>query len=143
MSTIVDIQKCGICNLNKGETFCVRCKRAICDKCWDEEWDLCVDCAGYKRAEKWNLSQTIMNSLKTAEEAKEKLKSNCEECTILRNHLLHILKEIKDVEYSAKTEALPEVEVAARNARELLTDLSISAIVRQKMKAPRDVWRKL
>jgi hypothetical protein len=84
-----------------------------------------------------------MNSLKTAEEAREKLKSNCEECTILRNHLLHILKEMKDVEYSAKTEALPEVEVEARKARELLTDLSISAIVRQKMKAPRDVWRKL
>jgi len=143
LSTIGDTQECGICNLNKGETFCVRCKRVICDKCWDEEWDLCADCAGYKRAEKWNLSQAIMNNLRTAEEAKEKLKSNCEGCAILRNHLLHILKEMKDVEYWAKTEAMPEVEAEARNARQLLTDLSVNVIVRQKMKAPREVWRRL
>ena len=106
---------------------------------------MCADCAAYKRAEKWNLSQAIRNSLKIVEEAKELLNNNnkCEGCAILRNHLLHILKEMKDVEYCAKTESLPEVEVEARNARELLTDLSVSTIIRQKMKAPRELWRRI
>lgn len=138
------VEECGACHINKGTNFCVRCKRSVCDLCWDEEWDLCADCAAYKRGEKWNLSQSIMNSLKIVEVAKEKLNySTCETCVILRNHILHILKVAKDVEYCARTEALLEIESEARKAREALTDLSIRAIVKQKMKAPRELWRKL
>lgn len=138
MSNLGDIGKCGVCSLNKGELFCVRCKRAVCDHCWDEEWDLCVDCAAYKRAETWNLTMGIKNALKTADCAKEKLGTGCGDCVILRDHLLSLLKKMKDIEYTASTESIPGVGVQAKSARETLTGLSIRVLVSQKMKQPKD-----
>lgn len=141
--SVGDTEKCGICDQNNGERFCVRCKRAICDRCWDEEWDLCGDCAAYKRAEKWDLSQTIRNALKTSDYSKKKLGTECSECMILRDHLLYLLKRMKDIEFSAGTEAIPDIGLEAKRARETITELSIRILVKQKMKAPREPWRKL
>jgi hypothetical protein len=135
--------KCGICNVNKGEMFCFRCKRAICGHCWNEEWDLCADCAAYKQAEKWNLSQGIRNAQKSIDYSKAKIGAGCSGCLILRDHLLYLLKKMKDTEYTASTELIPDIGVEAKSAREMLTDLSIRVVVSQKMKAPRDPSSKL
>jgi hypothetical protein len=104
---------------------------------------LCSDCAAYKEAEKWNLSQGIRNALKTIAYAKAKLGEGCSECVILRDHLLYLLKKMKDTEYTASTELMPDVGAEAKSTRETLTELSIRVIVSQKMKSPRDPSSKL
>jgi hypothetical protein len=136
-------EKCGICDQKEGKRFCVRCWRAICDDCWNGEWDLCGDCATYKRAEKWNLSQAISNTLNISDYSKNKLDTDCSGCKILRDHLLYLIKRMKDVESAADIEALPDIASEARRARETITQLGIKVLVKQKMRAPREPWGRL
>ena len=135
---------CPVCEQEKAKIFCVRCKRAVCKECFDENWSLCPDCANYKRAVEWDLRQSVRHNIDVAQNAKEKFSTElCSGCSVLRDYLLMVVKIMKGIEYSAKVEGLPYLETEAQQAREFVTRLALISIVKQKMTTPEDFWRRL
>ena len=135
---------CEVCEQLEGEIFCVRCKRGVCKDCFDQSWSLCLDCTNYKRAVEWDLRQNVRHNFKITQYAEEQLRTEeCQGCSILRDHLLTIVKLMKGIEYSAQVEGLPYLKTEAQKAREYVTKLALTAIVKQKMTTPEEFWRRL
>ena len=134
--------KCARCGGQNGRNFCVRCKRAVCDDCWNPAWSLCRECSSYKEGVRWDLTQILAQAMRTAEFASRQL-NKCADCPILRDHLLYLLKTTKNIEYTAQIEGLFDEQHHAAEARRRLTDLAIWILIRQGMRADKDLWRRL
>jgi hypothetical protein len=50
---------------------------------------------------------------------------------------------MKGIEYSAQVEGLPYLETEAQKAREYVTKLALTSIIKQKMTTPEEFWRRL
>ncbi len=135
------MRNCVSCGTEGAENFCVRCKREICDDCWNPEWDLCRNCSGYKEGVRWDISQVLSHSAKTAEFVVSKLGTDCGSCPILRDYLLYLLKTTKSLAHSAKQEGLLDEQHHADEMRQALTNLSVQILVRQGFRANSNLWR--
>lgn len=134
---------CARCS-NPGETnFCVRCKEAVCDDCWNPGWSLCSNCGAYKEGVRWDLRQLLNQTVRTADFASQKLGTECGQCPILRDQLLYLLKSTKNVEFTAQFEGLFDEQQQATKAREELTEQAIRVLIRQGLRADSDLWRHL
>jgi NMD protein affecting ribosome stability and mRNA decay len=135
--------RCLRCGKTSGHNFCVRCKRAVCDACWNGAWALCQDCGAYKEGVRWDFTQTLTHAANTAAFATEKLRTDCALCPVLRDQLLYLLKTAKSVEYAAQQEGLRDEAQRATQLRQRLTDLAVKVLIRLEMRADGDIWRHL
>jgi len=134
---------CTSCGRTDGRNFCVRCKRTVCDRCWNTGWSLCRECSAYKEGVRWDLHQILSNTSRTALFASEKMSTNCSACPVLRDQLLYLLKTVKNVEYSAQQEGLFDEQHQAAETRKQLTNLAVKVLAGQGLKANADLWRHL
>ncbi len=134
---------CPRCSNPGGTNFCVRCKEAVCDNCWNPAWSLCNNCSAYKEGVRWDLRQLVNHTVRTANFATQKLGTNCEQCPILRDQLLALLKSTKNVEFTAQFEGLFVEQQEAMKARKELTELTIRVLIQQGLQADSDLWRHL
>lgn len=136
-------KQCARCDKPDDTNFCVRCKEAVCNDCWNLTWNLCHNCGTYKEGVRWDVQQLLNHTMRTAHFASQKLGSECGHCLILRDQLLYLLKSMKNVEFTAQFEGLFNEQQQATKARTDLTELVIRVLIQQGIQADSDLWRHL
>lgn len=136
--------KCERCEKDSAILLCLRCKRVICRKCYDDSLGLCFDCVNFKKATEWDRRQLVRILAETVRISTEKLeKPSCHACEILRYHLLFTLKALKNLEIELEHEDLTGLKNPVHQLRDAVIPLIIEAISQKNLTADPTSWPRI
>ena len=136
--------KCERCEEQAATLFCLRCKRAICQNCYDQSLAVCNDCVNFKKAREWDRHQLVRTLAENITIASEKLeKEFCQGCTILRYQLLFTLKVLKNLGIELEQEDLSGLRQPVEQLREATIPLIIEAVAQKDLNADPKAWRRI
>lgn len=141
---MVSILKCEKCEKELATLFCLRCKRAICQNCYDQSLAVCNDCVNFKKAREWDRQQLVCSLAKNVKVASEKLeKESCQGCTILRYQLLFTLKVLKNLGIELEQEDLSGLKRHVNQLRDVILPLIIEAVAQKDLDADPAAWTRI
>ncbi|UCE13349.1 MAG: hypothetical protein JSV04_14335 [Candidatus Heimdallarchaeota archaeon] len=136
--------KCERCEIDSASLFCLRCKRAICGKCYEDSLGLCSDCVNFKKATEWDRRQLVRILTETVRISTNNLeKQKCHACEILRYHLLFTLKVLKNLGIELEHEDLTGLRAPVHQLRDAVIPLIIEAISQKKLAADPTSWPRI
>lgn len=136
--------KCERCDVEKANIFCLRCKRSICQNCYEKPLGLCIDCISFKKAREWDRRQLVRTIADTNTIASQKLETDfCQGCGILRYHLLFTLKVLKNLGIELEEEDLSGLTAPVTQLREATITLIIEAVAQKNLEADPTSWKRI
>ncbi|UCG89935.1 MAG: B-box zinc finger protein [Candidatus Heimdallarchaeota archaeon] len=140
----MSILKCEKCEKELATLFCLRCKRAICQHCYDQSLAVCNDCVNFKKAREWDRRQLVRTLAENVRFASDKLeKDACQGCEILRYQLLFSLKVLKNLGIELEQEDLSGLKQPINQLREAIIPLIIEVIAQKDLDADPAAWRRI
>ncbi|RLF24924.1 MAG: hypothetical protein DRN15_01430 [Thermoprotei archaeon] len=125
--------KCAICNREDARHICLRCRRDVCDGCYDETLMLCRDCISFKVALEEDVRRRLDYFRRLALNIRDHARASptCARCPILREMCLTLVKWIKDYDQLVRRELLVDVEKDLKQVKTLVYRVAAEALIRQ------------
>ena len=125
------VTKCEICQEENASKICSRCYRLICNKCFNERWNTCIECATVKNVMSEDYVRFLEHLNNVINIVKQKISSSeeCLTCPILREYLMSNYARIKQLIPYLSLEGYDKAEIIAQDLKKDIESLLIKILV--------------